>query len=276
MVKLPFNLTESDIKTILKEAYNISKTIPKGEIWSDIMKRIGEADYFGEELSFPVELDYYERGNLLEHTVGFCRSKKTGRVYVKTLYDYVRDKLKEEYGNEPDEDEIMEYASQFCDVGGCNPPNDFCGCDEYLGDLHTHPEYPFSPSCVDVEHADREKLKIMCIASGKAFACLFIDPKKDVRVPCRFGDFGSKYCIPVKTYKEDVMGVWREEEYNVCPKEFIEGHEEAWVQEVRRLVREGQLTGICYCTSDGIGEPVAICDFGKNGLLRVKLSELEE
>ncbi len=276
---LPHNLSEEDLKIIIGTAYWNSRNVPREGVWSDVAKMYGmevtEKDFDPEDFE-PVELDHYERTDMIESTVSFCRSKKDGRIYTKSLEDYAREELEEELGREPTEEEISEFAWGFCDIGGCDPPREYiCGEDEFFGDYHDHPNYPVSPSCNDINGAVKDNVKVMCIGSGGRFACVFIDPENDkVGVPCRSGDVpANKLCFDVITEKEDAWGNIVEEEFRVCPDEFLRGHEEAWIHEVRRRVRDGDLLGVCYY-DDKFGKRV-ICDFGDRGIITFDIDEID-
>lgn len=276
-MELPFNITLEDLKTILKTAYRMAKNTPRSSIWSAFIQEAGRQEYHGDELKEPVELDYYEHSEGVEDVMAFCRCKKTGKIYPKSLYDYVAEKLREELGREPEEYEVYESLEGYCEFGECNPPDDFCGEDEYFGDVHTHPHYSITPSCNDADHMAKSRLKVLCIASGEDFACVLADPNSVV-VPCRSGDIEHKSCIRVKTHKENFMGNIVEEELNICPEEFIRGYDSAWVQEVRRLVREGHLKGVCHRIkgSSVLGDRV-ICDFSNlKEIVDFNVEELEE
>jgi len=259
--------TLEEIKLITEGADSFAR-FGRGGLFDEAMEIIGMKDYEGEDIKYPLELEYHEQGELVETFAAICRRKSDGQLYIKSPEDYVREQYQKEEGEEPNEDVVIEAAYNMCQAGECYVPDDICGDDEYIGLIHTHPEFPVSPSCNDVESEEKRKGKVMCISSGNGFACLFL--KEDSEVPCRRGDFDYDFCIPVKVEKEDVMGNYYEEEYRLCPEGFLEGHERAWINDVRNLVRKGLLAGVCWSFDwDSFSKGEILCDFGME-LIRIK------
>ena len=259
--------TLDEVKTIVKTADSFN--MHRGGLFDSVMELIGMKRYEGEDIDYPVELELHEENEMIETFVAICRRRGDGQLYTKSPEDYIREQYRKEEGGEPDDDVVVEAAYNMCQAGECYVPKDICGDDEYIGLVHTHPEYPVSPSCNDVEGEEERKGKVMCISSGDSFACLFL--KKGSEIPCRRGDFDEDFCIPVVVEKEDVMGNYYEEEFRLCPEGFLVGHERAWINDVRNLVRKGNLAGVCW---RGIGlkafeKDEILCDFGM-GLIRIK------
>ena len=261
-----------ELKPILETAYNMHRTA-SGISYDKIMRYVGYEEASGEDVKLPIETEIHEEQELVEDTMAFCRTKD-GKIYTKSLMEYVEDKLREE-GYEYDEEEIGEYASGYCDVGECDIPSDICGEDEFFGSVHTHPNYPFTPSDPDITHAVKEKLKVECIANTTGFQCVFLSEGQ--APPARDSEISSRWCIPIKAehFHETTFGnIKPPDEFDLCPEAYIEGNEEWWIQKARKEVRNGNIKGVCwYIKGDnftGRRKEIA-CDFGQGIPTKIRI-----
>ena len=261
----PFNLSREAVKKILAKSLELSEATERGEIWSSLAESVGSADYEGREIEEPIELELGEEASFREDFIVFCR-RKDGVVYSVSPEEYAVSQGGEE-----------EEAEGLKEIGEAYIPEDICGEDEFLGDAHTHPHYPISPSGGDIEFNFRKKAKVMCISSKDTFACVFGEPEEIARVPHRGPTYGNgELCFTAEVVKEDPMGNIVREEYEVCPREYIEGHDEAWVNEVRKMVRDGRLQGMCFKSPQHLFGDRIVCEFRVGDKTRMEEFHVKE
>lgn len=285
---------ESGLRRVFDTCLDLSKGLSPN-VFEEIVENLGDRQLRGYRSVFPYVADAYGEEPDPETGVGICRCKD--RIYTKSIAEYYEEMLEEERpGVEMFEEWVAEAEGEHMSLSSVDIPEDICGEDEYIGTIHTHPNYPCTPSKPDVREGVEKKHQVTCISSKDRFMCLITEPGE--AAPARRDDYGEfdtiegethlsaeeleemsvqeleeeglelgtrSVCIPAR-FSTYMPG--EDERVEFCPVDYQRGHERAYIDEIRKEMDQLSLRGVCYYDKK---EGNVVRCHGRSGMVEYRL-----